>query len=140
MTKEELLNYRKIKAEIESIKQEILDVKTEYKSSLVTDSVTGSSSTFPYTKHSIKIEGLPYNYENKVRRIERKLNNKLKELIDERDKLAEYIYTLQDSEIRAIMTYRFINSMSWTEIAKKIGAGYTTDCIRKKCSRFLEDS
>ena len=33
MTKEELLNYRKIKAEIESIKQEILDVKTEYKSS-----------------------------------------------------------------------------------------------------------
>ena len=91
MNKEELSTLIKIKAEIEQIKQELSKTEPEYG----TDAVTGSSPNFPYVKHSIIIEGYDIKtYNSKVKRIQSRLSRKLIELVNEQDKLTEYIYEL----------------------------------------------
>lgn len=132
MTKNELFNYRKIKAEIEQIKYELAKVEPEY----TQDSVTGSSIDFPYTKHSIKIEGYDYNsYEHKTQRIQNRLNKKLNELVKEKDKLTEYIYNIDDSDLRQIFMYRYVEGLNWKDIGKKMG--YDESSMRKKHDKWL---
>jgi DNA-directed RNA polymerase specialized sigma subunit len=132
MTKEELFKYKSITAEIEQIKQSLSNVEPEYSK----DTVTGSDIEFPYTKHNFNIEGYDYgNYERKIQRIQNRLNRKLVELVEEKDKLTKYIYSLKDSEVRQIFTYRYINGLSWREIGEKMN--YSFETVRKKHDKFI---
>ena len=133
MTKEELSKLRKIIAEIEQIKRELETIVPEY----VMDSVTGSSVNFPYTQHSIKIEGYDIErYERKVQRIRNRLKYKMSELVEEKDILTEYIYGLDDSDLRQILMYRYINGLTWEEVG--INMGYATITVRAKHDKFLK--
>lgn len=49
----------------------------------------------------------------------------------------EYIYTLEDSEIRSILLYFCIDRLSWNEVAKEMGDGYTAEACKQKYSRFM---
>lgn len=133
MTKEELSNLRKINTEIEQIKRELEIIEPEY----VIDSVTGSSVSFPYTAHSVKIEGYDIKrYECKVQRIQNRLKSKMIELMEEKDMLTEYIYGLDDSDLRQILIYRYVKGLIWEEIG--INMGYGTSTIRLKHDKFLK--
>lgn len=133
MIKEELFKYRKIIAEIEQVKRELESVEPEYSK----DSVTGSDKYFPYTKHNFKIEGYDYNsYKRKVQRIRNRLSHKLTELVDEKDRLTEFIYRQEDSELRQILTYRYIDGLQWKEIGEKMN--YASITVRAKHDRFLK--
>jgi DNA-directed RNA polymerase specialized sigma subunit len=133
LTKEELSRLRKIIAEIEQIKRELKSIEPEY----AIDSVTGSSINFPYTQHSIKIEGYDIKYYKcKVQRIQNRLNRKLIELVEEKDRLTEYIYRLDDSVLRQILMYRYVNGLNWEEIGTSMG--YATITVRSKHDKFLK--
>ena len=133
MTKEELLKLRKITSEVEQIKQELENVKCEY----VMDSVKGSSVNYPYTQHGIKIEGYDIgSYNRKVKRIQNRLTRKLEELMDEKDILTEYICTVNDSDLRQILMYRYINGLTWQEIGANMG--YAAITVRTKHDKFLK--
>lgn len=60
------------------------------------------------------------------------------EYIRERDALEAYINSVKDCRMRLILTYRFVDLMSWTAIAMRIGGGNTDESIKKACYRFLE--
>lgn len=133
MTKEELSKLSKITAEIEQIKRELESIELEY----AIDSVTGSSINFPYTKHSIKIEGYDIkSYERKVKRIQNRLNRKMIELVEEKDRLTEYIYRLDNSDLRQILMYRYVKGLIWEEIGTSMG--YATITVRSKHDKFLK--
>ena len=133
MTKEELSKLRKIISEIEQIKRELESIEPEH----VIDSVTGSSINFPYTQHSIKIEGYDgKRYECRVQRIKNRLNRKKIELMEEKDMLTEYIYRLDDSDLRQILMYRYANGLTWGEIGANMG--YATITVRSKHDKFLK--
>lgn len=133
MTKEELFKLTKIKSEIEQLKTQIDNIEPEHS----IDMVTGSSIEFPYTKHSIKLEGYDYiTYESKVNRIRNRLSKKLIELTDEKDKLTEYIYNLKDSDLRQIFIYRYIDGLIWNEIGKKMN--YSFETVKKKHNEFIK--
>jgi len=133
LTKEELLKLRKITSEVEQIKQELENVKCEY----VMDSVKGSSVNYPYTQHGIKIEGYDIgSYNRKVKRIQNRLTRKLEELMDEKDILTEYICTVNDSDLRQILMYRYINGLTWQEIGANMG--YAAITVRTKHDKFLK--
>ena len=53
-------------------------------------------------------------------------------------KLTEYIAGCDDSLIRQILTYRFVECMSWGQVAVKVGGGNTADSCRKRAKRFLQ--
>lgn len=133
MTKEELSKLQKIIAEIKQIKQELESIEPEY----AIDSVLGSSINFPYTQHNIKIEGYDIkSYGHKVQRIQNRLKHKMVELVEEKDRLTEYIYGLDNSDLRQILTYRYINGLSWEQIGKKME--YASITVRSKHDKFLK--
>ncbi|MFA6308609.1 MAG: RNA polymerase subunit sigma-24 [Clostridia bacterium] len=132
MTKRELGKLKKIKQEITQIKKELADVEFKY----ITDSVKGSSPDFPYTEHTITISGIDINdYNKKVLRIQNRLNRKLSELMDERDSISEYIYTIDDGDLRQILTYKYINGLTWVQIG--FSMGYSSETVRKKHDKFI---
>lgn len=52
-------------------------------------------------------------------------------------KINEYILTVEDVQLRQIMFLRFIEHMTWREVAMRIGGGNTEDGVRKRCNRYI---
>lgn len=58
--------------------------------------------------------------------------------IHERARLERYIEGIDDSETRMMFTLRFINGLSWHQVARCMGDGYMGDSLKKKCYRYLK--
>ncbi|KHO36729.1 RNA polymerase subunit sigma-24 [Clostridium tetani] len=136
MNKEQLKQLKYLKTEIEAIKRQIEDL--DY--TIETDKVRGSSSHFPYVQRSFTIEGVNYEeYNRKAERLRRKLNKRIKELMDLAEETNEFIENIEDSLVRQIISLRYINGLTWEEVATNIGGNNTADSVRMLCNRFLED-
>ena len=134
LTKHELSQLKHIQGEIDLLKKQIADIKPDY----VMDSVVGSSPHFPYTAHSIKIEGLDMqDYDKRVKRLKNQLQRRHDDLLDKRAEIEEFINTIDDSLTRQIIALRYINDFPWQQIACSIGGGNTADGVRKQHDRFL---
>lgn len=55
----------------------------------------------------------------------------------EMNRLNRYIDSVEDSQMRQILTLRYIKQYSWYKIANEIGGNNTEDSIKKSCYRFL---
>lgn len=58
----------------------------------------------------------------------------------EYNRLNRYIANVQDSLTRQIMALRFVNGMSWNQVAMSVGGGNTADGVRKQVTRYLKQS
>ena len=94
-----------------------------------------------------KITGLPSGrgvsdklgkYAAQIADLRALLDLNLKKCFYELNKLDRYIQSVDDSLVRQIMTYRFINCYSWGKIAWQIGGNNSVDGIKKKLYRYLE--
>ena len=65
------------------------------------------------------------------------ISEKNKQCLNERIKLERYIADVPDSMLRQIFTYRFINGLSWVQVAMHVGGGNTEDSVRKMCCRYI---
>jgi len=65
---------------------------------------------------------------------------KLTQCVYERSRLERYIASVPDSLTRQILTLRFVNGLTWRQVAMCIGGGNTEDAVRKTCSRYLEST
>lgn len=133
MNKEKLKRYRKLLSEVELLKRQLEKTEPEF----VMDSVNGSSTYFPYTQHKVHIEGYDLDsYKRKVARLNKRIVNKMNELVEEKDSLIEFIYNIEDSEIRQIFIYKYIDGLYWHQIASKMH--YGTSTIRFKHDNFVK--
>lgn len=57
--------------------------------------------------------------------------------IHERNRLERYIADIPDSLTRQIFALRFINGLTWYQVAMHIGGSNTEDSVRKACDRYL---
>ena len=55
----------------------------------------------------------------------------------EMERLTNYIYGIDDSQIRQVLILRFVEGRTWDAVAAKMGYGYTKEQLRKKVERFL---
>lgn len=55
----------------------------------------------------------------------------------EYNRLMRYINGISDSLTRQIFTLRFVNGLSWNQVALHVGGGNTGDGVRKHTMRFL---
>lgn len=62
---------------------------------------------------------------------------KQQQCIHERSRLERYIADIPDSLTRQIFTLRFINGLTWYQVAAHIGGGNSEDSVRKTCDRYL---
>lgn len=137
MNKEKLSQLYHLEKEIELLKRQIADM--DYK--IVTDSVKGSDTCFPYVQHTITIKGIDYGeYEQKEARLKRQLQRRLDEYMDTAAEINEYIASIKDSEMRQILSLRYINNLTWQQIAAHMGTMGDGSTERKKHDRFLDEN
>ncbi len=134
MREENLNQLRTLNKEIELIKKQIESLQPR----ITTDKVKGSYAEFPFTLHDIKISGIDESeYNRKLRRWERRLQLRLREVMELVEEMNEFLDTIENSEMRQILAMKYINGLSWREIATHLG--YADESVpRKKCNRFLK--
>lgn len=137
MTKEFLDSIENINNEIESLKKRL--AKIENKESTVTrDSVQGSSRSYPYTKHSMQIEGIEVPKNRHLKHKYRKMIKSKKYKLEKLKVQLEYeLNYIEDSTIRDIIRYKYNDGKTWLQVMFKMG--YNSESKAKmKLKRFLE--
>ena len=103
----------------------------------VKDSVKGG---YGGTQHFV-IEGFPLTEFSDVRTALQKQKLRLtalqKELIEACDTAHEFINSVSDSEIRRILTFRYIYGYSWDKTARNMGHRATEDAVRMRIERYF---
>lgn len=56
----------------------------------------------------------------------------------EQKRLERYIAEIPDSLTRQIFALRFVNGLSWRQVAFHVGGGNTEESVRKTVTRYLE--
>ncbi len=56
----------------------------------------------------------------------------------ERSRLERYISDIEDSYLRQVFTYRFVNGLPWEQVAACIGDGYTAEAVRQSAHRYIK--
>ena len=59
----------------------------------------------------------------------------LEDLLNEVEK---YILTLKDSRMRLIIRFKYINNLSWAQVAKKMGGNNTEEGVKSAFHRFFK--
>lgn len=92
-------------------------------------------------------DGMPKSpsYENRLERyiaeivdLEAIISAKITQCLHERNRLERYIADIPDAYLRQIFTLRFINGLSWVQLAFSIGGDCTADGARMACNRYIK--
>lgn len=60
------------------------------------------------------------------------------ELLRQTNDVEKYIRSVQDSQIRRIISLRVIESLTWNEVADEMGGGNTEDSVKKAFYRYVD--
>ena len=134
LTKKMLVQYCELKKEIRDLANRIDNL--EGRSDIVSDTVQ-TSAGFPYKQHIVGISG--YNIKkNKLLNIYKyKLQNFSENLLEMQNSIEDNIEKIEDSALRQIMRYRYIDGYGWVKIMHLMD--YTSESkARMKHDRFLE--
>lgn len=143
MSLKEVLNqYTAVKKEREYIADKVMALerqieRMEQSGYSVKDSVRGGEGNM----HHYVIEGFPYSDYSRRKTL---LRIRRQQLIDRDEKLAElaiqvehFLNELDDSRLRQMIEYRYIENMSWVQVADRMGGNNTADGCRKMVDRAL---
>ena len=121
MTKEELIEYRELQQEIKRLSKRI-DRLSDVNQERLSDTVKGSSAEFPYTEHSIKIEGFDAGKRSKsIDKLGRILSTQVERSMQKTLDIADFICNIESAKVRVIFEYRYYDLMTWQQIAFKRG-------------------
>ena len=136
ITKKKLENYRHDKKELQELKKKIENV-SNIEDDFVFDTVISSRHQIPYNQTTINICG----YTDRTERIDnlnalysRRINKLEQDLL----LIEEFIEEIEDSEIKLMIRYRFLNGDSWNKTARKVYGYPCGNTSRMKLERYLE--
>lgn len=139
LTEGKLNQYRAIKDEIKLLESKIKKTQEE-KNKILTDSVKGSSSRFPYIECNFNITGVDPDAENKrarkIDRLKNNLENKKTELVEQEKEMYDFIYSISDSQLRQIFILRFVDGLTQREIARNVHIDQSR--VSRKIESFLK--
>ena len=123
---DQVFNLTREKRELEKMLLEIPDITAVRYNSI---GVSNSGISSPVQKIAEQRE--------KIREL---ISMKLAEISVAEREILEYIFSINDSQIRRIMRLRHIELKSWLQVANAIGGNNTADSVRKMHDRFLQDN
>lgn len=118
MTKKELMQLYYLNREIMHDTEELVNMKIE------TRGATGRA----WAKAK----------EEEIKKRERLIIKKIRSCTKLRDEIESFINAIDDSFIRQIFHYRYVKSMTWSQVAYMIGGYNTAECVRKMAERYLK--
>lgn len=148
MTLKELNNLRYIDGEIKILKEHIEELRAQ------AERITPSVATTEYIdeitgKKEIcvvpNIGGTGHGHDRIADSVAAIIaeENKLEKLLTKRQQekvcLMQYINGISDAHLRTIFFLRFIKGLSWNAVAIKMGGGNTSDGVRKKVMRYIDN-
>lgn len=101
------------------------------------------------TDTSAKITGMPHSADirDKIGETVANLDAYKTKLIDrhkrysiELIRLNDYISACPDSLTRQILTYRFVNGLSWNQVAASVGSSITCEAAKKIAYRYIRNN
>ena len=126
MTIEELSKYHDIKVECDDLTARIKELEmTILKSSKFSDSKVSSNGNSNPTEQLVI----------KLTKLKEKYNIKQYCLIEEMEKIEDYLNTIKDSEIRTIMRKRFFDLLTWEQVAAQLN--YSNPVPYYKVRKYL---
>lgn len=115
LSKEDLDDLSNKHKEVKRLKERLDNInKTE--KIVYADSVKGSDDVFPYTQHNYKIEGVKFKNPDLKNKYKKMLKNKQYKLEKALIKLEYELNYIEDSEIRDIIRYRYVDNKTWLQI------------------------
>ena len=136
MNKNFLSQIDDLNKEVEDIKKRLKDLAAK-PDKVVRDSVSGSSTTWPYIKHSCVVEGVDTSKYRNIKKYKRILREKQEKLQKKINQLEYELNYIDDPEIRRIIRYKYVDKLNWVAIMLKMD--YNSECqARIKLKRFFE--
>ena len=138
-----LEQYSSIVEEIADLERRNRNDRNEIKKlekQIVSDTVTGSRDDLTIGPIMVKgvAEGLADKKRDQIEARIMKQNRFRKRLLNMKQEIEDYIQKIEDSEIRRIARFRYIDDLEWRQVAVRMGRGYTDTACRKKMERFLQ--
>lgn len=154
MTIEELSEFQSLLEQLSSMREEVKEQRIRVQKIrqeiqrmdagefVVSDSVTcGKKGKKPLK--TVKITGIPQPYyhqrtalfHQRVQLLEKKEQVLLKLIA----KTEERIESVKDSRMRRILMMRYLDELSWVQVAHKMGGKATADSCRKQVERFWKE-
>ena len=113
-----LKQYADLQAEIKDLEKRIKKLE---KFKVEHDKVTGSNSEFPYQPRSFTIEGYNIQDVDKVNKLKKLLIKRKQKCEELKLEIEKFISDIPDSRTRRVFQYRYIDNLSWPQIARRIG-------------------
>ena len=141
LKKEDLDNLEKLKFESNSLTERINKIKSKPQK-IIIDGVRGSSKTFPYTQHTVKIEGLDNSItyrkrKNTIKKLEKMLKQKQRKIDKELLRIEYELNYIEEADIREIIRLKYFDNFNWIQIMHKMNYG-SDSTARKKLERFFD--
>ncbi len=131
MTKKELSQLYYLKKEIKEQQRRIAELEA------VATKCTANISGMPSGKGVSDKVG---QYAAQIADLKALLDLNLRKCFYELNRLDRYIQAVDDSLIRQIMIYRFVNGYSWRKIAFQVGGYNSADSLKKQLYRYLKNN
>lgn len=131
MTKQELSQLYYLNREIEQLKNRITEVECV---------ATSTSSRITGMPHASGISDKVGKYAAEIADLKELLDLNLKKCFYELNRLNRYIESIDNSEMRMILSLRYINGLSWEQVAASISPYASGESVRKAHERFLRKS
>lgn len=133
MTLEDLKQLYYLKKLINRNERTLKDLREQY------DTV---KSTTDYSKLKVQCSG---NTGSKVESLALDITETIQTLalqneqfVLEKKKLERYIDSVSDRHVQLILKLRFVDLLTWDQIAETMGGNNTSDSVRKICVRYLD--
>lgn len=131
MTLDELSQLYWLNKEIEADKRRLERVRA-----MASSPASPDLSGMPHGKGGV--HSTTETYAAEITDLETIIAAKQIQCVHERNRLERYIADIPNSETRLIMTLRFVDGLTWAQVAASIGAGHTADRVKKVCYRYID--
>ncbi len=140
MKREEMEQLNNLRKEIAELEKAINRIRQQCEET-ITDKVRASGSEFPYINGYKRVSGISMSSEERKKKMLRQkqqlLNDRKTKAEHEELKITEYINSVQDSRVRRIMQYRYIDGYTWDRIGEIMN--YDKSYPQKLLSKYLDD-
>ena len=109
------------------------------KKTIIQTNVKGSMHEFPYVEQHFKVQGTTFTVKDDSRlRYEEKLLERQKARAEQvKLQVEEWMLTLS-SRMQRIVRYRYLEGMTWEQVAAKMGRKATAGSVRMELNKFLK--
>lgn len=128
MTVREMSQLYYLDREIEQLQRQLeeLECLAEGTTQAITGMPHGSGTSDKVGDYAVRIADLRSMIDNRKARC-----------WDELRRLNAYIDGVEDSLTRQILALRYVNGLSWQQVADSVDGGNTEDSVKKICYRYL---